>query len=278
MKAKDQITNVLLNVKNWILYYMFNIKSRNFIIPNDYKLEYSDDFTKMSIDEFDTKYIRRQFWGDYHPNGLQQWYDPKAVTLNNGLNLSVTQNTKEVTSYNVIGKIMLDNQEPKTIPNGVGLVTSNEAFGYGIYEWNIILPIGSQLWPAIWLTGKDSWPPEIDVIEGYSSDDMRYKRNLNTNIHCGINNQTHYGVGANRHGLFVDKNDTLNLILHWTKDYIKIYYNGFYCRVLTNKDDMKWFTDVEMRVVMNNALREKGLDFRNISVRPLIVKDFKYFS
>jgi beta-glucanase (GH16 family) len=272
-KYKDMIFNFMLNVWCFILYNIFFIKQGKFKIPTTYKLVVTENFTTMSRDDLSNKYDLSP-WPGYLPSNLQQWYDPKAVELNNGLALNVSNNTKTITSYTVNGA-WIDNQSPVTINHGVGMVKSLKAYQYGIFEWNIELPFGPQLWPAIWLTGRDSWPPEIDILEGYSDDNMKYGRNLNSNIHCGSNPTNHYGIGANRHGLFVDLDKPLNLICHWTKDFIKIYYNGFLCRILTNPTDLKWFINSYMLVIMNNALRTDVAG--DLTVSPLIVIDFKYY-
>lgn len=276
---RDKIVNIYLNIKNWIIYNIFGKKTGKFNIPS-FNLNYYDDFTKMTYDELDKKYIRKQSWGDYHPKDLQQWYDPKAVILNNGLNLIITENTKVVTSYMING-ILMDNQPPVTIKHGVGLVTSKEAFGYGIYEWNIKLPIGIGLWPAVWLSCKDSWPPEIDVIEGYSNKKSNYGRNLNTDIHCGKNPETLNSKGAKRHGLFVNDKQVLNLKCYWTENYIKIYYNNFLCREITDKKDLAWFKNVKMLNIMNTALRREIMEnesHNNVTFFPLIILDFRHYT
>lgn len=274
---KDTLINILLSIKNWINYNIFK-NEYVCIIPNTYELSYKDDFNDTF--NIDDKYIRKQVWGDYHDNDLQQWYDPNAVqSLSNGLNLSITENIKEVINYSVNGQLLY-NQKPVVIEHGVGLVTSKQAFGYGIFEWNIILPKGSNLWPAIWLSSELTWPPEIDILEGYSDKNGKYGRNVNTNIHCGTNNKTHYSVGANRHGLFIDVNKQLNLVCHWTKDYIKIYYNGYLARIVYNKTNITWFNNINMYVIMNNAIRQKITnhnDFISATISPLIINDFKYY-
>lgn len=279
-KYYDLIFNAWLFVKNWILYHILCDEHGDFKIPENYRLNYWDDFRNMSEEDLNKKYIRSQFWGDYHPNDLQQWYDPKAVNLTNGaLWLSATENTKEVTSYYINGELQ-NNQTPKTIPHGVGLVTSLETFKYGIFDWDVRLPKGCGLWPAVWLSGKITWPPEIDVIEGYSDDKGKYNKNLNTNIHCGSKPENHYGLGADRHGLYINANKNLRLTCHWTKDFIRIYYNGFLCRQITNQKDLAWFNQ-DMVVIMNQALRREIIEkcsFNEVAIAPLKIFSFKHYN
>ena len=63
------------------------------------------------------------------------------------------------------------------IPQSVGLVTSYNSYGYGFFEFEIELPYGSGLWPSVWLSCVNSWPPEIDILEAYSNDNSNYKNN-----------------------------------------------------------------------------------------------------
>lgn len=281
-KYKDKFVNLLLNINNFIIYNIFQIKYNIFTYHYKLKLDYYDEFTIMDIEDFNDKYITRQPWGDYHDGDLQQWYDPNAVKLSNlGLELSITNNTKEITSYQV-NKVLLHNQPKKIINNGVGLVSSKRNFGYGVYICNIQLPKGVGLWPAVWVSGRDSWPPEIDFIEGYSDKNGKYNKNLNTNIHCGSHSSNHYNIGVNRHGLFINDTKNIELICHWTEKFIKIYYNGFLCKILTNPKDLLWFKQQNMYIIFNNALRKDIIsngkfDLDDIAKSPLIIKNFKYY-
>lgn len=256
-RTGDILTNWSLSIKNRLM-ILLDIKP-NF--KNKLKLDYSIDFTKVkSIDDF----RKGQPWGDYHPDKLLEWYDNKAVNLTErGLELSVTNNKKVVNEG--------------TIPFGVGLVVSNKAFSYGVFEWNIILPSGIGLWPAVWLTGKETWPPEIDVIEAYSDSNGNWGKRLNTNIHLGSNGGNHYQVGAMNHGYI--KHDELKLTLEWTEKSIKIYYNDYLCRKISNKYDISWMR--EQVVILNTALNPEWVnessDYKALSVKPFIVKDFKYY-
>lgn len=264
---KDKIHNWLLNAKNWVLYKVFNKKYGNYLIPDNFVIDYAEDFRTMKMDEFLTKYRLGQAWGEYHPGDLHQWYDPAGVSLNNGLTLSITDNAK---------------QFPEAlIPHGVGLVVSHQDFHYGIFEWNIKLPMGVGLWPAVWLSSSDSWPPEIDVIEAYSDKEGKYKKNLQTNFHLGIvENKSKYALGEGEHGLYINPNEILNLKCHWTKDFIKIYYNNFLCRIVTKRKHLAWFDNHKMLVIMNAALRKDivtNVPTKELTISPLKINDFKYY-
>ncbi len=280
----DKIYNYLLNVGNWACFHLLRMDSGRYFVPDYYRIRTFENYAKMKLEEFDAKYHRSQAWGDYHPNDLQQWYDPTGVTLDEeGLKLHVTQNTKTVTSY-AVDKVLKHDQPPVVIPYGVGLCASRDGFGYGIYEWNIKLPEGAGLWPAIWVSNKFSWPPEIDVLEAYSNKDGKYGttgRALETNIHCGSMGDNHYNLGAGSHGSYIPKGQTLNLICHWTDEFIKIYYNGFMVRIITREKDIKWFRNASMINVMNTALRKHeivGMPFEKMSVAPMIVYDFTHYT
>lgn len=279
---KDKVINKLINIKIWILYHVFRQKQGVFSIPDSFVETKFEDFTTMTENELDKFYRKSQAWGDYHPNDLQQWYDPKGVFLRDGLNLSITDNQKTVTVYmDKDGKTLLENQEPITIAHGVGLCTSYTDYGHGIFEWNIKLPLGVGLWPAVWISSSNSWPPEIDVLEAYTDENGKYKNRIETNIHLGSNGDNHYNLGAVGHGWFVDPNKILNLKCHWTNDFIKIYYNNFLCRVIKNKKDLEWLKDKKMVVILNAALRKSiisNVPTSQLAIAPLKILNFKYYA
>jgi beta-glucanase (GH16 family) len=232
----------------------------------------------MSLTDFNNKYRTTQPWGNYHPNDLSQWYDPAGVSLNrtgnnSGLNLCVTNNTLDVSTY-MVNVVLENNQAPVTIQHGVGLVTSKDVFGIGIYECNVILPVGKELWPAFWLTGSVTWPPEIDILEGATNNTNTYGRNLTSTIHCGNNGTNQFGLAGNRHGYFIDTTKVIKLQCWWTKDFIKIYYNGFLATIMTNKNNMVWFNQ-DMMVVINTALEE--VITGPVTVTPFVIQNFKFY-
>lgn len=264
---KDKIKSVALNVWNHILYFL---RFEPTVSMRGFEVSYSDDFTTMTDKQLEDRYLKSQPWGSYHPDGLYQWYDPSAVVLNSsGLNLHVT------------GSVYIDPGKNIKIEKGVGLVHSKRSFGYGMYEWNIFLPEGKMLWPAIWTSCGKTWPPEIDVLEGYSDKNGRYNNELETNIHLGNTGENHYSLGAMTHGWLVDRSEKLNLKCHWEKDFIKIYYNNYLVRVVSDKRSMAWFNAIpEQAVIMNAALRGQeshAFSVKDHAVKPLIVENFTHW-
>lgn len=262
----DWFINNWLLLYNRYLRYIKGVKFGKYEVPSRVTT-YSDDFRDMDIEEFNSRWIRNQHWGNYHPGDLQQWYDPKAVEIvTGGLILKVTGNSHPDKSLG--------------ISNGVGLVTSKMEFSYGKYRWVLKLPKGRQLWPAIWLSGSKTWPPEIDVFEGYSNDLAEWGKHINTNIHCGDTPENHFGLGAFRGGFLINPDSEVIMDLHWTEDFIKIYYNGFLVRVVTSKRHLGWFNkNPEMWVIMNTALRAKATGkIEDYTISPFVVKSFRWWS
>lgn len=266
-RSWDIITNGYLSIKNRLL-ILLSIKPKQF--KTNLTLNQSIDFSKLK--SIDDDYRKGQPWGDFHPDKLLEWYDHNGINLTErGLEFSVTTNKKDV--------VVKD--KAATIPFGVGLVVSKRSYIYGVFEWNVTLPSGVGLWPAVWLGGKKTWPPEIDVIEAYSDNNGDWGKRLNTNVHLGDKNENHYQVGGMRHGSYI-KTTELKLTLEWTEKFIKIYYNDYLVRKITNKYDLSWFKDVEQVIILNTALNPEWVNadtnYNDLSKSPFIVKDFKYYT
>lgn len=256
---KDFLANHYLSVKNFFI-KLLNIKKK---VKVDYSIcNHIFDFETMTQEELTTHFKFRPDWGLYHPKKDFEWYDSSAVKLlHKGLNLFITDNVhKDGNVY---------------IMTGVGMCVSRYEYPYGKFEWNITLPKGVQLWPAIWLTDSLTWPPEIDVLEAYSDDKMNYGNRLNTNLFMG-QTPNHTQLGAMRHGTLIDKDEVLNLKLDWTENYIKIYYNNLLVRSVTDMEVLKYFEGRKMKIVMNNATRKPRILFDEIGGTPFIIHNFTY--
>ena len=78
--------------------------------------------------------------------------------------------------------------KPKTIKHwdgntyrptfAVGVMRSEDTFGYGRFSAEIKLPKGRNLWPSFWLVGEGKWPDngEIDICEAWTDSKGSYFR------------------------------------------------------------------------------------------------------
>lgn len=244
---KDKITNTYLFIRSWTRFKLFRHKSLGKDEPRTslMNLIFSDDFKK-----FDTRVWRiGQPWGLFHPDDPHQYYGSESVSIvNNSLSLKQYYNKR---------KFSIDGNQYE-IDQSVGLVTSIYSFGYGFYKFECKLPKGIGLWPAVWLSCVDSWPPEIDILEAYSDGDGSYKNNLQSNFHYDFN-ENKKAAGARNHPVY-SVDDKLILSCWFTKDFIKIYYNGYLVRQITSDSILNFFRDKKMIIILNNAIREEYKD------------------
>lgn len=245
---RDFLINKILSIRSYI-FKNFHIFGKEEPCTQNMSLVFSDDFNQFDSD----KWHIGQFWGRFHPDLRHQYHGDDSVYVENGsLCLDIRYKPSIEHHYSL--------PDPQEIPYSVGLVVSQQSFGHGFYEFEITLPDGFYLWPAVWLTGVTTWPPEIDIIEAYSDQFSKYKDRLETNIHYNVfpKNQT---LGALKHPVKLNQDHPIKVSCWRTKDFIKFYYNGFLVRVVTDTEVLSWFQDQEMIIILNNAIRPEGVGF-----------------
>lgn len=224
------------------------------------------------------EWLTQERWGQYHPDKPIVWYDPSAVEIDgvsNYLTLKTRPNPKHFKSDNI------------TIPVGTGLVSCTEKFGYGIFEISAKLPSGPFVWPAFWMWAFESWPPEIDVFEGYSNHNGSYfnwlPRSLigkfwavNSNVHLGAP-PDNYNLGAKSHWLGWKSPDkcfnTYGVL--WSKDEISILFNNRVVRTITDTSTLKQLNGKKMNVIINNSVQNSYIN-TSMPEHEMVVKYFKY--
>lgn len=200
-------------------------------------------------------------WGIIHPASPYQYNADYCVGYKKGIGLSLK--CERVDSVEVTG------------PNGVvyypdcamGLVSSKFHFKYGRLDVEATLPKGRGLWPAIWTTANDSWPPEIDIVEAYSLDRDNYGNflipgmRLQSNVHYRSNGKNEH-IGGRNH--WVWKNPTKHKIKYsmvWTADKIEIFYDDCRVRSIDDPEILKDFNSSEGQyIVLNNAIQPEKWD------------------
>jgi beta-glucanase (GH16 family) len=219
-------------IRSWLelksnIRYIFNItKVGKFTIPSDYKPKFDDDFLVFSYSE---KWDDQDHQGlpPYHPAFLETWYDPLLIAQ-----------TNEGISFGAMVKPKYFPEIDTTIPNASCSVRSKDSWKYGIFVFSAKLNSGTYLWPALWLTGRYNWPPEIDLLEAYSDDtiDFSNNKNLFSTVHFKNNKGEHISNGSRTHRLANEvTKEFVNYVIWWEKDFIKLYYNGYLVRYITDK-------------------------------------------
>jgi|GEM_PF-3576025 len=122
-------------------------------------------------------------WGHTNNLGYQWEYnDAGALSLTSNC-LRITANNSPVWGYvddNLpANHIMSDGQQNyRQFAFTSGVITSKTSYTYGLFEIRCQQPAGRGFWPAFWLIGANSWPPEIDVFEGKGSKPLYSSNNV----------------------------------------------------------------------------------------------------
>ena len=227
------------------------------------------------------EWLTRERWGQIHPDKTLCWYDPSAIEKiynTNGedqLVLKTHYNPKYHPSLGVTSNI------------GVGLISNLKEFKYGYFEIEAKLPSGKHLWPAFWMWSWDTWPPEIDIFEGYTKRTKNYFNwshemllgkiwNINTNIHLG-NYPDNYNLKAKTHWMGF-KNPSKHFIKYgcdWTPNHLDFYYNGKKVRSITDKDCLDQLNKTTMNLVINNSV-DKNVNTKNPPESEFIINYFRH--
>jgi len=234
--------NFWLTIKNWFRYITKSNKLGKFK-PSKNQVE-EHDFTIFTDEDITNLYHKGFLWGKYHPDKKWAYFDGDFYKLDNEKGLSVIVKYEPRTYDNML------------MPYGNCVLRTKESYKYGYFEASIKLPKEKNTWPAFWMTGIDSWPPEIDILEAYNRDGS-YKKNkkLQTNIHYKLPNECKdKHITGKDHPIpnNVDENYNLYGVL-WTKDEISFYYNRHLVRTVTDKEQLATFNQ-PLEIIISTGL------------------------
>lgn len=209
---------------------------------SSYKLVFEDNF---DIPELNTNKWRIGFkWGKLHPDLPWQYFDNSSVHIvNEKLELTTFYRPAFIKHENIIHESLYS----------IGNIESRRRFKYGIFEIQAIIPKNNLSNPSFWLTGDETWPPEIDIFEFMGKADNKTKSQTVT-VHYN-NDNTDHGFSAIRIKmpieLITENFNTYTCI--WTKDYIKILFNGIPIRKITNKKLLSYLNTQEYALIFGNG-------------------------
>jgi beta-glucanase (GH16 family) len=167
-----------------------------------------------------------------------------------------------------------------------GLVSCVTEFGPGTFEIKARLPHGKNLWPAFWMWSWDSWPPEIDIFEGYSHKNPNYFRinwnklwawrHIDTNVHYTKDGKnTMKGPKSHFMGFKDPTREFIKYKLDWSLNSLKFYYNNRLVRIIDDPLVMEQVNSTKMNVVINNHIT-KDMPYSEIPDSTFTIKYFKY--
>ena len=268
---KESLRNLWFFIGSRYRYFTGEINQFGAVPPDGYEIVWEDAFNKPGVNQ--ERWRFGQPWGDFHSGDLDQYYGTEgqlAYVSHDGLVLELRHKPKTYIKRDLPEwRRTPEMPDEFTIPYGIGLVTSRVGWQYGWFEAEIKLPDGKYHWPAFWLTGENSWPPEIDIFEAYSREIPAYsKRGLRNwviqpNLHYGsteLGTKEMYGP-YNCPVLDADKR-FVKYACWWEKDFIRIYYDGYLVFECTDPKVLANFNgDNDSQImVINHGVNTKSPD------------------
>ena len=265
---EDTLLNYIYKIRSFIRAITYKGKIRSIPLPNGYSPVFIDKFESALNQE---KWRYGPAWGDFHPDDLYQYYDTDGTlsyTSPEGLILELRNTPKTyIKSELPDWRQTLQLPDKFTLPTGVGYVTAKIGWQYGWFESWIQLPFGQSYWPSFWLSGLNSWPPEIYIFEAYSDQSPDYTKKQTLSKSSRIQPNLHYGIVENgtkeMYGPYdvaiADcTNRLVQYICHWEKDFLRIYYDGSLVFETTDPKILKWYNGEkdQMVVIFNHGRNE----------------------
>lgn len=252
------------------------------------------------------EWMTRQKWGERNPKEPNVWYGKGSVECYGEaepLRLNVTYDPKNVDEKNAnfVKRDYPCDFSKEHADYRIGLIRTKETFGYGDFEIACTLPNMQYLWPSFWFGVVGSWPPEIDVFEGYSGKYGDYKHNclmvrVEPNVHYTSDYAIKHPEMENKPDYMVGPKKTLKckynfhggkncFKLKWRENYIKIYHNGHRVMCVRNKKILSQFVGKKIFPIINLSVDGKnyvqpllGIPCATVydGVPCMTVYDFKY--
>jgi beta-glucanase (GH16 family) len=222
--------------------------SDNLVLPEsckNYKRTFVDSFNILD----QTKWSAGQPWGRYHPSFPHQYYGDSQIFVKDGI-LHLL-NERKMYTFNK------NKSDSITIPYGTGLINSfNQiCFQYGYFAIRSKNPSGPGTWPAFWLTGKNNWPPEIDIFEMYGGKDGKKIHEQTMTIHVGKTETHTKRMILKAMNLPTNTDSVFHIYAcHWEPKKITFYTDGVKIKTIKLSKWMRQFYKEPMYLIVNNAL------------------------
>jgi beta-glucanase (GH16 family) len=224
-------------------------KRRTKLTKKGYQLMWEDQF-----DSFNSKLWRKgQMWGVYNPGTPHQYHDDESIIIKNGI-LELWAQYKP--------KLIRTKDDSIVIPYALGLINSDIGYfaKYGYFEARCKMPKAPASWPAFWLTGRYSWPPEIDIFESYGGASGKSVVKQSQSVHWGRNNTGTHEFIARKVKVMRNKDTGFHVYAcEWSPRSIKFYTDGKLIRTTKLNKFMAYSMNQELCIVLNIGIEAKYL-------------------
>lgn len=217
----------------------------------NYKRTFYDSFNFFD----ESKWSKGQPWGSYHPDFHHQYYGTKQIFVKDGLLHLLNEYNPQTFNINTKDSI--------TIPYGTGLINSlnQRCFQYGYFAIRSKNPTGPATWPAFWLTGKNNWPPEIDIFEMYGKANGKTIHRQTMTVHIGKLETHTKKMVVKSINLPKDTDKKFHIYAcHWEPKKITFYTDGVKVKTIKLNKWMRQFYKEPMYLIINNALDHDHLE------------------
>jgi beta-glucanase (GH16 family) len=167
-----------------------------------------------------------------------------------------------------------------------GKILYNKPFHFGYFEIVCKIPRTGSAWPAFWLSGAESWPPEIDIFEFWTSDKPDKQV---ISLHHGNDSQRRKTsvLGKQRDtvnrklvGKSFDLDDFNKFACHWQPNKIDFYTNDVLVYSYQPSAYIMQFFNQPMFLIVNNMVynRDGNNVYEADYPNSLIVNSIKGFT
>lgn len=258
-----------MDLSNFLNIFGFQDNDKRFELPKNYFLK--KEYQNFSIEDFNNDWII----GERHGDDTQNF----KIINNYFQNSHEFPNTLKSTIRIENNLLKLGvKYEPKEFPEKnqyplfkSGKIESRNEFHYGIIQVTAKVPNNKYLWPGIWLRGKNSWPPEIDIVEFYNKFRPQYASSNNIiaqpNLHYVDKNGNNTNVNVGSKYVMHPDERYVKYTVWWEKEFIRIYFDDYLVYECTDKFILNQFQQ-PMYLILDNAV-EQGVNLSNKDIELL---------
>lgn len=256
-------------MKNILNILGIKLPKYKFKMPKGYKLE--KEFILGYDNNFNKDWRIGEEWGNVQDNAncfFQLEGDKDNSTIHTDWNVDLLVKPQEFFSTKI----------NKQLHFKAGKIVSRDKFHYGVFKIRAKMPNFKYQWCAIWLCGKVQpynhiWQ-EIDIVENYNHNKIKFassnKIYSQPNIHFYKNGKHKMTSPSSKYIKQPDKR-FVDYILHWEKDFIRIYYDNYLVYECTDKSILNQFNE-PMNLIINNAV-EWGIDLTKEDIEEISKAD-----